>query len=85
MNKKDVILKLKEKLNFDEDTCNKINDVVEEHFIIGKNNKEKMLNGFMEKLNISKEEADKIYNAVMDVFAGGLKDKILHPFKDLDK
>ena len=54
MNKKDVILKLKEKLNFDEDTCNKINDVVEEHFIIGKNNKEKMLNGFMEKLNISK-------------------------------
>ena len=53
MNKKDVILKLKEKLNLDIDTCNKINDIVEKNFIIS------LIflfliystNGFMEKAN----------------------------------
>ena len=85
MNKKDVILKLKEKLNLDIDTCNKINDIVEKNFIIGRNNKEKMLNGFINELNIGKDEADKIYNTVMDVLMHGLKEKVMHPFKDLDK
>ena len=85
MNKKDVILKLKEKLNLDIDTCNKINDIVEKNFIIGRNNKEKMLNGFINELNIGKDEADKIYNTVMDVLMHGFKEKVMHPFKNLDK
>lgn len=40
MNKKGFILKLKEKLNYDEEKCIKINEILEDTFLIGKKNKE---------------------------------------------
>lgn len=45
MNKKEVIKKLGEVTNLSEEKCIIINDILEEHFIIGKNNKEKIILG----------------------------------------
>ena len=81
MNKAGFIKKLEEKLGYDEAKCTIINSVIEDHFIVGVNNKEKIKADLKEKLGIGEEEADKIYNVVAETIAGGLKDKILHPFK----
>ena len=50
MNKKEVIKKLGEVTNLSEEKCVIINDILEEHFIIGKNNKEKIISDISEKL-----------------------------------
>ena len=50
MNKKEVIKKLGEVTNLSEEKCIIINDILEEHFIIGKNNKEKIISDISENL-----------------------------------
>ena len=74
------IKKLQEKLGYDEGKCIIISSIID-HFIVGVNNKEKIKEDLMEKLGIGEEEAYKIYNVIAETIAGGLKDKILHPFK----
>ena len=85
MNKKEVLEKIKTALNCDDETVNKINEVIESTFLIGKNNKDSMIKKLMEKLNISSSDADKIYNKVIEIIGNGIKDKLKNPFKNLDK
>ena len=81
MNKNEFIKKLSEKLGYDEGKCTIINSIIEDHFFIGKNNKEKIITDLMEKLGIGQEEADRIYNTVSETIANGLKDNITGIFK----
>lgn len=81
MNKTGFIKELSEKLGYDEDKGVLINSVIEDHFILSKNNKEEILEDLMEKVGVSQEEADKIYDVAMGIIAKEIKDKILHPFK----
>ena len=85
MNKIEFIEKLEKKLNYDKNTCEKINNIIENTFLVGKKNKEKMINSFIEELNIKYSEAEKIYETVMEIISNNLKEKIKHPFKNLDK
>ena len=84
MNKRDMIEKIKEKTGLNDEQCNKINDVLDNHFIIGKNNKEKIVSDIAQKLNIDEEKADDIYNKVMSIIGSGIKDKLKNPFKSND-
>lgn len=84
MNKNEFIDELSKVSGYDREKCVLVNDILESHFIVGRKNKEKIVNDFIEKLSFSEEEADKMYNTVMDVFAKGVKDKLLHPFADKD-
>ena len=84
MNKKEFIKALGEKLNFSEEKCILINDVLEDNFLIGKNNKEKILAGFMEKLVVDEKEANRIYESAASIIAGEIKDKLKHPFRSQD-
>lgn len=84
MNKADFIKEISGKLGYDEEKCSLISSVIEDHFIIGKNNKEKILTDLMQKVGINQEDADKIYNMAMSTLANGVKDKILHPFTKKD-
>lgn len=81
MNKSGFIKELSNKLGYDEEKCTLINSVIEDTFIIGKNNKEKILADLVEKVGVSEEEADKIYNTAMEILVKSVKEKILHPFK----
>lgn len=81
MNKKEFIKELQTKTNYDEKKCILINNIIEEHFLIGKKNKEKIVNDIKEKLNISSNEADDIYNISMGIITKELKETIKHPFK----
>ena len=76
MNKGEFIKKLSEKLGYDEEKCTIINSIVEDHFLIGRNNKEKLIADFIEKLGVSSEEADNIYNVVTETVTGSIKDRI---------
>ena len=80
MNKKEVIKKLGEVTNISEDKCIIINDILEEHFIIGKNNKEKIISDISEKLETTREESENIYELAMSIIGSGIKDKLKHPF-----
>ena len=84
MNKTGFKKELSEKLGCDEAKSTLINSVIEDHFILGKNNKEKLIVDLVEKVGVSQEEADKIYNVAMEIIAKGIKNKILHPFKKND-
>lgn len=72
MNKNNFINKLMEITNYSEENCILINNIMENHFIIGRNNKIKIMNDFIEKLDISKEEADELYNICMKIIIKGI-------------
>lgn len=80
MNKKEVIKKLGEVTNLSEEKCIIINDILEEHFIIGKNNKEKIISDISKKLETTREESENIYELAMTIIGSGIKDKLKHPF-----
>ena len=84
MNKKEYISKLMEVTGYDENKCTIINSVLEDHFIIGKRNREKIINDFMEKLDVDSKTADDIYNKSIGVLSSGIKNKLKHPFKSRD-
>jgi uncharacterized protein Yka (UPF0111/DUF47 family) len=79
VNKELFIKTLATETSYDIDTCSKINEVIESHFIIGKNNKKKIIRELVNKLEIEEHEADNIYNKVMDILTREFKNKIRHP------
>lgn len=80
MNKKAFIEELKNKTNYTKEQCNLINEVLDNTFLIGKKNKDKMIEQFIEKLNIDNDEANKVYETVMSIIGSNILDKIKHPF-----
>ncbi len=84
MNKTGFIKELQKELNYNEEKCIIINSVLEDHFIIGKNNKEKIINDLIEKLTITEEEAENIYETSSKIISSAIKNKIVHPFKSQD-
>ena len=80
MNKTDFIKKLSKELNFDLEKTNIVNDILENNFIIGKNNKEKMIKQLCDKLKIKEKDANKIYDKAMEIVAKEIKNKIKNKF-----
>lgn len=84
MNKNEFVKELLKQTGYDEEKCNIINDVLEDSFILGKNNKEKIIAKFENDLKCDENEANKIYETVMDIFSNEIKNKIKHQFKNQD-
>ena len=82
MNKTGFIKELSKKTGYNEEMCTKINEIVEDTFIFGKNNKEKMIAKFIEKLGVDEAQANEIYESVSGIICGAIKDKIKNPFKN---
>ena len=85
MNKTKFIEELKNKLNYNKTQCEIINSIVEDTFLIGKKNKDKMITKFQSELNISIEESNIVYETIMDIIKCSLKEKIKHSFNNLDE
>lgn len=84
MNKEEFIKKLENVTGLDNNKCTIINSILENHFIIGKNNKEKIINDIMFQLQMTNENAEKIYESAMSIIGTGIKDKLKPPFKSQD-
>ena len=80
MNKTEFIQELANRTGFDIQKCTQINNVVEEVFIIGKNNKDKLIDALKSKLNLSDEDANHIYEVVAEILSSGVLDKIKNFF-----
>ena len=85
MNKEKFVEELSRKLNCELDYAKKVSDLLEDNFIIGKKNKIKTINNFMENLNVDEEEANRLYDVSHSIIAKEIKNKIRHPFRNLDK
>lgn len=85
MNKQKYIEKLSKELNCDFEYASKISDILENNFLFGKKSKEKIINNFINELNVNIDEANNIYNISSSIIAKEVKNKLKHPFKNLDK
>lgn len=83
MNKTDFIKELSNRTGYNENRCLQINNIIEETFLIGKKNKEKMINDFENKLSINEDEANKIYEIAMNIISSEIKNKLKHPLKKM--
>lgn len=84
MDKTTFIKNLAESAHLTTEQSTLVNNILEGHFIVGKNNKEKIISKLREQLNIADEEAEKIYESAMSLIGGGIKDKLKHPFGSQD-
>lgn len=85
MNKKYFIERLQKELNIEEEKAKSINKILEETLVVGRKNKNKIIERLIIEMNVSEKEADQIYETVIDIIGSGIKEKLKHPFKDLDK
>lgn len=71
-NKEEYIKVLMGKTNRSEEECIVLNQIIEKHFIVGKNNKEKIINDIIQKLQLEYKEADELYNICMENILKGI-------------
>ncbi|MBP5656333.1 hypothetical protein J6X15_01985 [Candidatus Saccharibacteria bacterium] len=76
MNEEQVLAAIKERTGLSDEQVDKVNEVIEEHFIIGKDNKDKIIAGIKEKLGFDDGKADSIYNAVMGILSEGIANRV---------
>lgn len=81
MNNKELINKVNEQLKLSNESLLIFSEIVNDIPIIGKNNKEKMINEFINKLNVDKKTAEYYYETFSSILVSKMKDKIKHPFK----
>lgn len=84
MNKTYVLNEIKTRLNYTEEQAVIVNNILEDTFLIGKSNKDKVITRYMNELNVDEEEANKIYETTSTIFAEGIKERLKHPFKSID-
>ena len=64
--------KLKELTNRSDEEISIIDEILNNHFVIGRNNKKKIVKDFKEKLKITDEEADNLYNQCSEIIVKGI-------------
>lgn len=79
MNKSELIKKLQEKTHYSQEKCIVINNVLENHLIVGRKNKQKILNELISNA-FTEDEAENIYDIAMQIILGEIKNKMKHPF-----
>ena len=80
MNKSEFIKRLKEETNYSEDKCALVNSILENNFIFGKKNKQKIIDELIQK-KFTEDEAENIYDISINIITNEIKNKIKHPFK----
>ena len=85
MNKHGFIEELMRQTGYEKDRCIIISDSLEDNFLFGKNNKMKTINTLMNNLNCDEEEANRIYEITMSIIKSAIKNRIKHPFRNLNK
>ena len=60
MNKEKFIQELSNKTGYSKENCTIINSVLEDNFLIGKKNKDKIITSLKEKLNLDDVKANRV-------------------------
>ena len=83
LNKKNFLKLLQEKTNYSIEKCELINNVLENNSLIGKKNKQKIINTLIQNY-FTEDEAENIYDISINIIMTEIKNKIKHPFKSKD-
>lgn len=84
MNKTGFIKKLSKETGYDEEKCILIKNIIENYFIFGRKNKEKIIKDLQVKAILSEDDAENVYDISMKIITGEIKNKLKHPFKGQD-
>ncbi len=80
MNKSELIKELSSRIGYNIEDTNKINNIFDDNFIIGKKNKEKIISKLMEVISIDEKEANRIYESFAELLKDGVLNRLKHPF-----
>ena len=84
MNKTGFLKELQAQTKLSEQDTIVVASILDDYFVFGKKNKDKIVNAIKEKLDLTDEKADEIYNIAMSIISTNIKNKIKHPFKSQD-
>ena len=84
MNKTGFIKKLSKQTGYDEEKCIIINSVMENYFIFGRKNKDKIIKDLQIKVTLTEDDAENVYDIAMKIITGEIKNKMRHPFRNQD-
>ncbi len=79
MNKNGFIKELSKETGYDEEKCILINNVIENYFIFGRKNKDKIIRDLQVKASLSEDDAENVYDISMKIITEEIKNKIKHP------
>jgi|GEM_PF-933491 len=85
MNKTGFIGQLAARLNVTEEQAAQVDEIIEAHFIVGKNNKLAVIEELKEKLGVDDETAKNISDTASGLISVNIKNKLLHPFGGNDE
>ncbi len=68
INREKMLSNLMENKNFDSKTSSTICDILESCSVVGRKNKEKIIEKLMESFEVSYDEANHLYNDCMEVY-----------------
>lgn len=81
MNKTGFIKEISKQTGYDEERCVLINNVIENYFILGNKNKEKIIQDLKIKASLNEDEAQNVYDIIIKIIGTEIKNKLKHPFK----
>lgn len=84
MNKNEFIKELSKQTGYDEEKCILINNIIENYFIFGKRNKDKIIQDLQVKASLSEDDSENLYDIAIKIITGEIKNKLKHPFKNQD-
>ena len=84
MNKNVFIKELAKKTEYDEEKCILINNVIENYFIFGRKNKQRIIKELQIKASINEDESENVYDISIKIIMEEIKNKLKHPFKSQD-
>lgn len=79
MNKSEFIKELERKTQYSAEQCAVINDVLENHFVLRKKNKPKVVAELIERLGVDEAEADSVYEMSMSIIKTEIKHATRRP------
>ncbi len=82
MNKNGFIKELSKQTGYDEEKCILINNVIENYFIFGRKNKDKIIKDLQIKASLNEDDSENVYDISIKIITGEIKNKLKHPFKN---
>ena len=81
MNQSGFIKELSKQTGYDEEKCILINNIIENYFIFGKKNKDRIIQDLQIKASLSEDDSENVYDIAIKIIIGEIKNKLKHPFK----
>lgn len=84
MNKTGFIKDLSKQTGYDEEKCILINDIIDNYFIFGRKNKDRIIQDLQIKASLSEDDSENVYDIAMKIITREMKNKLKHPLKSQD-